>query len=51
MRAFAEHHYAPELKKRQRPQSFQGLTDRFGQPASVSTIEKRRGPRGEGQGG
>jgi hypothetical protein len=50
MRAFAEHHYVPEVKKRQRPQSFQGLTDRFGQPASVSTTEKRRGPRGEGQG-
>ena len=50
IRAFAEHHYVPEVKKRQRPQSFQGLTDRFGQPVSVSTTEKRRGHGGGGQG-
>jgi hypothetical protein len=50
IRDFAEHHYVPEVKKRQRPQSFQGLTDRFGQPASVSTTEKRRGPGGGGRG-
>lgn len=49
MRAFTEAFYVPEVKKRQRPQSFQGLTDRFGQPASVSTQEKRRGP-GPGNG-
>jgi len=49
IREFAEHHYVPEVKKRQRPQSFQGLTDRFGQPASVSTTQKRRGPGGGGQ--
>jgi Protein of unknown function (DUF3305) len=48
IREFAEHHYVPEVKKRQRPQSFQGLTDRFGQPASVSTTEKRKGGRGQG---
>ena len=41
--AFAVQHFVPEEKKRQRPQSFQGLTDRFGQPASVSTESKRRG--------
>ncbi len=43
MRAFAEEHYVPEPKRRQRPQSFRGLEDRFGNPASVSTGEKRRG--------
>ena len=48
LRAFSEAFYVPEVKKRQRPQSFQGLTDRFGQPASVSTQEKRRGPGGGG---
>lgn len=44
MRTFTEAFYVPEVKKRQRPQSFQGLTDRFGQPASVSTQQKRRSP-------
>lgn len=44
MCAFTDAFYVPEVKKRQRPQSFQGLKDRFGQPASVSTQEKRRGP-------
>ena len=42
--AFAQQHFVPEEKKRQRPQSFQRLTDRFGQPASVSTESKRKGP-------
>ncbi|PUE45473.1 hypothetical protein B9Z47_16030 [Limnohabitans sp. 2KL-1] len=50
MRAFTEAFHVPEVKKRQRPQSFQGLTDRFGQPASVSTQEKRRAPGGAGRG-
>jgi len=43
LHAFAVAHYVPEVKKRQRPQSFQPLTDRFGQPASVSTESKRKG--------
>ncbi len=51
MRAFTEAFHVPEVKKRQRPQSFQGLTDRFGQPASVSTQEKRRAPGGADIGG
>ncbi|PUE11484.1 hypothetical protein B9Z51_04120 [Limnohabitans sp. T6-5] len=50
LRDFVQQHFVPEVKKRQRPQSFQGLTDRFGQPASVSTTEKRRGPGGGGAG-
>ena len=43
MRAFAEQHYGPEPKQRKRPESFRGLEDRFGQPASVSTGKKRGG--------
>ena len=44
--AFALQHFVPEPKKRQRPQSFQRLTDRFGQPVSISTEGKRRGGGG-----
>jgi len=51
LRDFVQQHHVPEVKKRQRPQSFQGLTDRFGQPASVSTTEKRRGHGGGGGAG
>jgi hypothetical protein len=40
MRAFAEQHYVPEPKKRKRPESFRGLQDRFGNPASISTDKK-----------
>ncbi len=43
---FAEQHFVPEPKRRQRPQSFQRLTDRFGQPVSVSTEGKRKGGGG-----
>lgn len=45
LQAFTDAFYVPEVKRRQRPQSFQGLTDRFGQPASVSTVDKRKGGR------
>ncbi len=49
LREFAEQHFVPEPKRRQRPQSFQRLTDRFGQPVSISTEGKRKGAgRGEG---
>lgn len=44
--AFAQQHHVPEPKRRQRPQSFQRLTDRFGQPVSISTEEKRKGAQG-----
>ena len=47
LREFVETHYVQEPKKRQRPQSFKGLQDRFGQPASVST-EKKFGGGGNG---
>jgi hypothetical protein len=51
MRAFAQEHYVPEPKKRQRPESFRRLEDRFGQPASVTTVKKYGGgDGGEGHG-
>jgi len=42
MGRFVEAHYVVEPRRRRRPQSFQPLTDRFGQAASVTT-EKKRG--------
>jgi hypothetical protein len=39
---FTQAHYVPEPKRRQRPQSFQPLKDRFGLPASISTGDSRR---------
>ena len=44
--AFARAHYQPEPKRRQRPRSFEPLQDRFGNPARVSTAQKRRGGDG-----
>ncbi len=49
LRAFVAEHYQPEPNRRKRPDSFQSLTDRFGNPASVST-EKQRGGGGGGRG-
>ena len=46
---FVDQHYQPEPKRRKRPQSFEPLTDRFGQPARVSGAEPRR--KGPGAGG
>lgn len=46
MREFADAHYVPEPKRRARPQSFQPLKDRFGNPASVSTGKKYGGGHG-----
>lgn len=48
---FVEQHYRPEPKRRQRPQSFQPLADRFGNPASISTGDRRRRGTGAGDGG
>jgi Protein of unknown function (DUF3305) len=45
--AFTQEHFVAEIKKRKRPQSFIGLEDRFGNPASVST-EKKFGGSGHG---
>jgi len=40
LRDFAEAHRVDEPRRRQRPQSFRGLQDRFGNPASVTTEKK-----------
>ncbi|BEU95786.1 DUF3305 domain-containing protein [Acidovorax sp. DW039] len=45
MQAFVAEHYQPEPKRRKRPDSFQPLQDRFGNPASVSTDKLRGGGR------
>lgn len=47
MMAFAHANYVPEPKKRQRPQSFQRLEDRFGNPVSITT-QKKFGGGGHG---
>jgi hypothetical protein len=46
MRAFADEHYVVETKRRKRPESFKGLQDRFGNPATVSTLKKFGGGDG-----
>lgn len=43
LRAFVDQHHTPEPKRRQRPQSFQSLQDRFGNPVRVSTDKDKRG--------
>ncbi len=48
MQAFVDAHYVVEAKRRQRPQSFKPLQDRFGNPASVSTEKKFGGGGGHG---
>ncbi|MES1265708.1 MAG: DUF3305 domain-containing protein, partial [Variovorax sp.] len=48
LREFTDAHYVPEARKRKRPQSFQRLEDRFGNPASVTTI-KTYGGGGNGE--
>ena len=47
MMSFAQEHYVQEPKRRKRPESFRSLTDRFGNPASVTT-EKKSGGGQEG---
>ena len=41
---FVDQHHVLEPKRRQRPQSFKPLQDRFGNPARVSTEKKFGGP-------
>jgi hypothetical protein len=48
LKAFIAEFYQPEVKRPKRPESFKSLTDRFGNPASVTTI-KKQGP-GDGSG-
>ena len=46
LKSFVEENFVEEPKRRKRPESFRSLTDRFGQPASVSTEKKAGGGRG-----
>ena len=55
LKAFIAEFYQPEVKRPKRPESFKSLTDRFGNPASITTL-KKHGPgdgsgAGAGQGG
>ena len=44
LQRFADQHHVLEAKRRQRPQSFKTLQDRFGNPARVSTDKTFGGP-------
>jgi hypothetical protein len=46
LQAFVYEHHVAEPKRRKRPESFRSLTDRFGNPASISTEKKSGGGRG-----
>jgi hypothetical protein len=55
LKTFIAEFYQPEVKRPKRPESFKSLTDRFGNPASITTL-KKHGPgdgsgAGSGQGG
>lgn len=47
LNAFTAEHHVVEPKRRKRPESFRSLSDRFGNPASISTEKKMT----SGQGG
>ena len=51
MQNFVHEHHVLQAKRRQRPESFKSLVDRFGSPARVSTEKKFGGGEGEGRGG
>lgn len=42
LQTFIDEHHVVEPKRRKRPESFKTLTDRFGNPASVSTGKPQR---------
>jgi hypothetical protein len=46
LNAFVEEHHVVEPKRRKRPESFRSLTDRFGNPVSISTDKNFGGARG-----
>ena len=48
MQHFVDEHHVLEAKRRQRPESFRPLVDRFGSPARVSTEKKFGGGGGGG---
>ena len=46
LQAFVDEHHVQEPKRRKRPESFRSLTDRFGNPVSISTNKPSGGGRG-----
>lgn len=46
LQAFVDEHYVVEPRRRKRPESFKSLTDRFGNPATISTEKPMGGGRG-----
>ena len=46
LQAFVDEHHVAEPRRRKRPESFRSLTDRFGNPVSISTEKKSGGGRG-----
>lgn len=46
LQAFVVEHHVVEPKRRRRPESFRPLTDRFGNPALISTEKKSGGEHG-----
>ena len=46
LQAFVDEYHVAEPKRRKRPESFRSLTDRFGNPASVTTDKKSGGGHG-----
>lgn len=40
LKAFVEDHHVPEPRRRQRPESFRPLTDRFGNPVAIGIGKK-----------
>ena len=46
LHAFVDEHHVMEPRRRKRPESFRSLTDRFGNPASISTDKKQGGVSG-----
>lgn len=51
LQAFIDEYHVVEPKRRKRPESFRSLTDRFGNPVSISTEKRSGGGQGGGQGG
>lgn len=48
LQGFVETNYVQEPKRRRRPESFKSLEDRFGNPATISTVKKFGGGGGHG---
>jgi hypothetical protein len=50
LQAFVDEYHVVELKRRKRPESFKSLTDRFGNPVSISTEKTFGGGQGGANG-